>query len=279
MENQERHSHFHIIPREILISRLLLNPFSDLGNFHFPIRRIFMRYVEEREDEEYKEETSENPNFMQETNMKFRLYPLYINWKKIEHNEQGYYRVFLRYGYFGSAIFSSFKDKYPSLDAKNMFSVLAEFISENFFKKNINNSLQDNKNDNMNEEEDKKVREFFDKLPKINDIINLIGNKIIMMKEVSLLILILKIYEIYFIINKYNNDIINVLKYEYLLLSYLSDEEYKDIYNNHFKGKISKIFKKISETNGKNYILPKTKLKFVNHIKSVYKSNNNKTNN
>ena len=279
MENQERHSHFHIIPREILISRLLLNPFSDLGNFHFPIRRIFMRYVEEREDEEYKEETSENPNFMQETNMKFRLYPLYINWKKIEHNEQGYYRVFLRYGYFGSAIFSSFKDKYPSLDAKNMFSVLAEFISENFFKKNINNSLQDNKNDNINEEEDKKVREFFDKLPKINDIINLIENKIIMMKEVSLLILILKIYEIYFIINKYNNDIKNVLKYEYLLLSYLSDEEYKDIYNNHFKGKISKIFKKISETNGKNYILPKTKLKFVNHIKSVYKSNNNKTNN
>ena len=279
MENQERHSHFHIISREILISRLLLNPFSDLGNFHFPIRRIFMRYVEERDDEEYKEETSENPNFMQETNMKFRLYPLYINWKKIEHNEQGYYRVFLRYGYFGSAIFSSFKDKYPSLDAKNMFSVLAEFISENFFKKNINNSLQDNKNDNMNEEEDKKVREFFDKLPKINDIINLIENKIIMMKEVSLLILILKIYEIYFIINKYNNDIINVLKYEYLLLSYLSDEEYKDIYNNHFKGKISKIFKKISETNGKNYILPKTKLKFVNHIKSVYKSNNNKTNN
>ena len=160
-----------------------------------------------------------------------------------------------------------------------MFSVLAEFISENFFKKNINNSLQDNKNDNINEEEDKKVREFFDKLPKINDIINLIENKIIMMKEVSLLILILKIYEIYFIINKYNNDIINVLKYEYLLLSYLSDEEYKDIYNNHFKGKISKIFKKISETNGKNYILPKTKLKFVNHIKSVYKSNNNKTNN
>ena len=279
MENQERHSHFHIIPREILISRLLLNPFSDLGNFHFPIRRIFMRYVEEREDEEYKEETSQNPNFMQETNMKFRLYPLYINWKKIEHNEQGYYRVFLRYGYFGSAIFSSFKDKYPSLDAKNMFSVLAEFISENFFKKNINNSLRDNKNDNINEEEDKKVREFFDKLPKINDIINLIENKIIMMKEVSLLILILKIYEIYFIINKYNNDIINVLKYEYLLLSYLSDEEYKDIYNNHFKGKISKIFKKISETNGKNYILPKTKLKFVNHIKSVYKSNNNKTNN
>ena len=279
MENQERHSHFHIIPREILISRLLLNPFSDLGNFHFPIRRIFMRYVEEREDEEYKEETSENPNFMQETNMKFRLYPLYINWKKIEHNEQGYYRVFLRYGYFGSAIFSSFKDKYPSLDAKNMFSVLAEFISENFFKKNINNSLQDNKNDNMNEEEDKKVREFFNKLPKINDLIKLIENKIIMMKEVPLLILILKIYEIYYIINKYNNDIINVLKYEYLLLSYLSDEEYKDIYNNHFKGKISKIFKKISETNGKNYILPKTKLKFVNHIKSVYKSNNNKTNN
>ena len=53
--------------------------FSDLEDFNFPIRRIFMRYVDEREDEEYKEETSQNPNFMKETNMKFRLYPFYIN--------------------------------------------------------------------------------------------------------------------------------------------------------------------------------------------------------
>ena len=148
-----------------------------------------------------------------------------------------------------------------------------------FVKKNNNNSLGDKDNDNKNGEIDKKVKEFFDKLPKIKDLIDLIENKIIMMKEVPLLILILKIYEIYYIINKYNNDIINVLKYEYLLLSYLSDEEYKDIYNNHFKGKISKIFKKLSETNGKLYIFPKTKVKFVNHIKSVYKSNNNIINN
>ena len=279
MENQEQHSHFHIIPREILISRLLLNPFSDLVDFHFPIRRIFMRYVDEREDEEYKEENSQNPNFMKETNMKFRLYPLYINWKKIEHNEPGYYRILLRFGYFGAAIFSIFKEKYPSLDAKNILTIFAEFISENLVKKNNNNSLGDKDNDNKNGEIDKKVKEFFDKLPKIKDLIDLIENKIIMMKEVPLLILILKIYEIYYIINKYTNDIINVLKYEYLLLSYLSDEEYKDIYNNHFKGKISKIFKKLSETNGKLYIFPKTKVKFVNHIKSVYKSNNNIINN
>ena len=278
MEPPSTHTRFHIIPRELIIRHLLFNPFSDLEELHIPIHRIFMRYMAEREDEEYKEEQSHNPNFMQEKNMNYRLYPFYINWKKIEHNEQGYYRVFVRYGYLGASIFSNFKDKYPSLDVKNFFPVLAEFITDNLLKLKVNNTSANNEVNNKNEEIENKIKEFFEKLPSTSDLFGLIEKKIIMMKEVPLVILILKIYEMNFMANKNNEDIINVLKYEYLLLSYLSDDEYKNIYNNHFKGKISKIFKKLADTKGKSYLLPKNKVKYINNIKSVYKNNSSNNN-
>ena len=263
MENRRRHV---VIPREFIINHLIMNSLSELGEFQFPIRRIFFRYLDEREDEQYKEESSDNPNFMQEKNMNFRLYPFYINWKKIENNESGYFRIFVRYGYLGSAIFSNFKDKYPSLDVNNFMNILAEFIPEKLLKKT--NSIF------RIEDKEQSIKEFFDKLPKIKDLFDLIEKKIIMMKEVSLLILLLKIYEIKFIINNNNSNIMDVLKYEYLLISYLTDDEYNNIYNENFKGKISKIFKKIVDINGKNYILPKTKAKYMNHIKSIFKSYN-----
>ena len=49
---------------------------------------------------------------MQEKYMDFRLYPFYINWKKIEANDSGYYRILVHDGLFGTAIFSAFKEKY-----------------------------------------------------------------------------------------------------------------------------------------------------------------------
>ena len=61
-----------------------------------------------------------------------------------------------------------------------------------------------------------------------------------------------------------------VLKCEYLLGTYLNNEEYSDIYKNNFKGKVNQIFIKISNEKGKEYSLPKTKEKFNNHIKYVY---------
>jgi len=244
-------------------SRLLFNSLFHPEDFNF-IRRhfIFRHFIDIEEDEQYEEDTSNNPNFMQEKNMNFRLYPFYINWKKIESNESGYYSVFLKYGYLGSAVFSSFKDKYPSLDAKNFLYILTEFIEENLLIK-INES--------KNDENDKNIKEFFDKLTDIKELFGLIEKKIIMMKEVPLLILILKIYEIKFILFKNDNDIINILKYEYLLLSYLTDEEYNNIFTNHFKGKISKIFKKLTTRNN-IYLLPKTKVGYINHIKFIYKN-------
>ena len=92
-----------------------------------------------------------------------------------------------------------------------------------------------------------------------------------MKKEVPMILLVLKIYEIYYILHKKNEELEAVLKNEYLLVSYLNDNEYKEIYQSHYKGKISQSFKKVVEKHGKEYELAKTKAKFVNHIKLIYK--------
>ena len=84
-------------------------------------------------------------------------------------------------------------------------------------------------------------------------------------------ILIPKTHEIDFILKKSKEHLEKSYKPEYLILSYLNDEEYRDIYNENFKGKVSKIFKKIVEVHGKNYLLAKSKVSFINHIKSMYK--------
>ena len=241
----------------LFFSRILSN--RNLEELRIPFRYFFQRYIDEREDEPLKEEIT-NENFMEEKYMNFRLYPCYINWEKIEANESGYYRILVHFGYFGAAIFSSFKEKYSNLDVNNVLFVLAGFISEYLLNK-----------ENKTEEAKKTIEDFFEKMPNLNDICELIEKKIIMMKEVPMLILVLKINEINFIIQKNYNEVEKVLKYEYLLMTYLSEDEYKNIYNEHFRGKISKIFKKLVDTHGKNYNLPKTKVKYINHLKSIYK--------
>ena len=92
-----------------------------------------------------------------------------------------------------------------------------------------------------------------------------------MMKEVPMILLILKIYEINFMLQKNNAELEKVLKSEYLLGTYLTDEEYSDMNKNHYKGKINKLFKKLVKENGKEYELPNTRAKLFNHIKYVYK--------
>jgi hypothetical protein len=244
---------------KLFFSRLLPGRIANIEEIQFRLRRYFQRHLEEREDEQIKEDNS-NQNFMQEKDMNFRLYPFFINWKKIEANESGYYRIFLHFGFFGASIFSSFKEKYPSLDVNNILYVLSSFVSENLLS-----------NDNKNESSQKIINEFFEKMPKLDILCELIQKKIMMKKEVPMIFIVLKIYEIFFILNKKNEELEKVLKSEYLLGSFLTDNEYKEIYQNHFKGKIGKIFKKLVETHGKDYELPKTKVRLFNHIKLIYK--------
>ena len=203
--------------------------------------------------------SNSNPNFMKEENMNFRLYPFYINWKKLEANEPYYFRTFIRFGYFGASIFSSFKEKYPSLSSDNILYVLSNFISEHLLNE-----------DSKDEASQKVIKDYFEKIPNLDDICDLIKKKVIMLKEVPMILLVLKIYEINYMIQKNNVELEKVLKAEYLLGTYLTDEEYTDI-NKHYKGKINKLFKKLVEENGKEYKLPKTKEQYFNHIKYVYK--------
>ena len=251
----------HLRPSEVIFTHILTNHLQNLEEFRSPFRSFFQRYIDEREDEQYKEEKT-NDNFMQEKYMDFRLYPFYIDWKKIEENKPGYYRILVHFGYFGAAVFSSFKEKYQRLDVENIIYILAGFISEYLLKK------EEDKTEALK----KTIIDFFERMPNLDKICELIEKKVIMMKEVPLLIIILKIYEIDFILKKSNDNIEKVLKYEYLLLTYLDDEEYKEIYNSNFKGKVSKIFKKIVEEHGKNFVLAKSKMKFINNIRAIYKT-------
>ena len=242
-----------------------VNEFNLRGNrlaleeLQYHINRLILRHIEESEDDQIKEDDS-NPNFMLEKDMNFRLYPFYINWKKIEENESGYYQIFVHFGYFGVSVYSSFKDKYPSLKVNNILFFLASFIDEYLLSK-----------DNKSEESQKLISEFFEKMPTLEKLCNLIQKKIIMKKEVPMILLVLKIYEIYYILQKKNEELEKVLKNEYLLVTYLNENEYKEIYQSHYRGKIGQSFMKIVEKHGKDYELAKTKAKLINHIKLIYK--------
>ena len=235
---------------------------SNLEEIQFRLRRYFRRHIEESEDEAIIEEENKsntNPNFMKEQDMNFRLYPFYINWKKLEDNESSYYRTFIHFGYFGASVYSSFKEKYPNLSLDNILFVLSSFISEYLLSK-----------DNKDEASQKVIKDYFEKIPNLDDLCKLIKKKVIMLKEVPMILLVLKIYEINYMIQKNNVELEKVLKAEYLLGTYLTDEEFSDI-NKHYKGKINKLFKKLVEENGQEYKLPKTKEHYFNHIKYVYK--------
>ena len=113
-------------------------------------------------------------------------------------------------------------------------------------------------------------------LPDINIIISLIKNKILMFKEIPMYISILKIYEIYYIYDKEKQKLVELMKYQYLLISYLKDNEYKKLFEKNFGEKIKSVFDKIVDTLGKKYELPNSKKKYINHIKFIYKSLNQK---
>jgi hypothetical protein len=238
-----------------------LFPRIRIDEVQYRLRNYYIRRQEECEDEIVLNEENNlntNENFMKEKDIKFRLYPFYINWKKIEENEKGYYRTFIHFGFFGASIYSLYKEKFPELDFKNIIYVLSSFIYEYLIKGN----------DDYSEDE---IKNFFEKLPKVDEIYGLIKKKILLMKEVPVILIVLKIYEIHFILQKNKKEIETTLKCEYILGTYLTDDEYHNIYKNHFKGSISRIFMKIANNIGKEHTFPKTKMDYCSHIKSIYK--------
>lgn len=232
------------------------------------IQLQFSNYLRRRRYENIEDEAliesedmmNKNPNFAKEKEINFRLYPFYINWKKLEKNQEGYFRVFVHFGYFGVAVYSLFKEKYPILNKKNILLIFSNFIPDLILK---------NKSKDKNITED--IKFFFEQLPDIDTIYQLIEEKIIMFKEISMYLVVLKIYEIYYSLNRNKEMMEKVLKCEFLIGNYLTEEEYENIYKEHFKGRVSKVFRKMEENRGKEYELVKTRDELFSHIKFVYK--------
>ena len=44
----------HMHPSEMIFTHILTNHLQNLDEFHSPFRRFFQRYIDEREDEQYK---------------------------------------------------------------------------------------------------------------------------------------------------------------------------------------------------------------------------------
>ena len=235
---------------------------TNLINIRYELARYFQRHIEECEDL-IVPETNNNPNFMHEKDMKYNLYPFYINWKKLEANENNYYDMFVHYGYFGVSVYSSFRDIYPNITKTNIIYLFSSFCYDFL----VNENQEQEKNE-------KELTSFLTQLPENKIIYKLIKKKIIMFKEIPIYLLILKIYEIYFLYKVQESKLLELLKYQYLLISYMTDEEYKEIYQNHFKGRVSSLFRKLVGVFGKQLELPITKNQFINHIKYIYQSIN-----
>ena len=235
---------------------------TNIENIQLELARYFQRHIEECEDQ-IVPELNNNPNFMHEKDMKFNLYPLYINWKKVEANENNYFDMFVHYGYFGASIYSSLREIYPDITNKNIIYVFSTLCYDFL----INENEEQEKND-------KELILLISKLPEKKIIYNLIKKKIIMFKEVSIYLIIFKILEIFYLYKDEESKIIELLKNQYLLISYLSDDEYCEIFQNHFKGKVSSIFKKLVNLIGNQLELPNTRKKYINHIKYIFQEIN-----
>ena len=236
--------------------------YLNLDNYFEPIP--FLR--RETEAVNLKELNSNNDNFMQEKNVKYSLYPLYINWKKIETKSDNnvYFNIFKLFGYFGEAIFNILKETTKDENYYNHKNFLKE-LNAFYIKYKIKHTIEEN--------------EFIKKIINIyDDVISLIKNKIIIFKEITVFLIIMRLYEIYYIKSKDNKKVLEILKYQYIILSYLKEEEYKKIFNKYYK----KLNHLIDEEGDEDLFffskytcrLPKSKKEYINYIRNIYKKIN-----
>ena len=209
----------------------------------------------ELEQAELKELKSNNENFIKEKDIKFNLYPLFINWKKIESKsiENDYFKIFKLFGYFGEAIYEILRESLPKVDNdgyytyKNFINELSKLYKKEFKKEEIEKN------------------NFYKKIMSINDdVISLVRNKIIIFKEIPIFLIIFKIYQSIYISLKDKKNIIESLKYQFIILSYMKTDEYDITYNKYLKRF------KIGRYLGLN-IFQRNKEEYIKQIKKDYK--------
>ena len=207
------------------------------------------------EQAELNELKSNNENFIKEKDIKFNLYPLFINWKKIESKsiENDYFKIFKLFGYFGEAIYEILRESLPKVD-NNDYYTYKNFINElnKLYKKEY-------------KKEEIEKNNFYKKIMSINeDVISLVRNKIIIFKEIPIFLIIFKIYQSIYISLKDKKNIIESLKYQFIILSYMKTDEYDIIYNKYLKRF------KIGRYLGLN-IFQRNKEEYIKQIKKDYK--------
>ena len=215
-------------------------------------RRLYDDYSVDEDMENAIYNSNENfKQFSKENDINFRNYPFPINWVEIENDENEYYYILSKYGYFGASIYTQL-NKIKKVTLNNLIVLIAEMFSS-FLKKE---SLE-------------KLKEFIFSLPQTPEMIyKMIKNKFILVKEIPVYLIMLIIYEIFYFshdneqFNNYNNQKL-ILKSQYTLINMINDDEYKTIYDDSFKGKPIQILSKL------NYTIKKERKKYLQHINKM----------
>ena len=208
--------------QENLISLLRNNflfPNIDDNNI-YSSEEILQAVYDERQPDYSVEGDNANLNNNTEDYIDFRDYPLKIDWAEVENYEENYYNIFIKYGYFGMAILTSLiKVEHLNVKFDDFFYSILNFYQ---------NCIKRKKIDYLNN--------FYNHLPQLEKIKEIVFSKKIHKKEYIPLKIILDIYENYllqdnltFIINK--DDIIQFLEIsEFFYKRILNDEDTLDIY-------------------------------------------------
>ena len=152
----------------------------------------------------------------------FRTYPIQIDWGEVENEKSDAYQICEKFGYFGVSIFSSLL-KLPKLklSSQKFLKTIVEYYSKLFEK-------YEKKNETL-----KQIEEFISNLPKLNQIKQVIYQRILTKKEITGMKIILDLYEHFY--DNFDHPCYENLKSEFiptalLFYSSLSDEDITYIY-------------------------------------------------
>ena len=220
------------------------------------------RERDRNESGKIKEIKSNNECFVNENNIKYNLYPLYINWKKIESKSlnNSYYNVFKLFGFFGEAIFNIIKE---ANDEDKDYYHHRNFLSELNFYNTKNYSMEEIKENRL-----------FKRLIRIyEDVISLIKNTLILYKEISVYLIVMRLYENYFLTIDDTTNALEVLKMQFKIISNMKNNEYKKIYKAYYK-KVNRDDSNDIWGHDRKSKLSKSKESYINYIKIAYKKLN-----
>ena len=212
---------------------------------------------DERQPDYSIEGDNANLNNNTEDYIDFRDYPLKIDWAEIENYEENYYNIFINYGYFGISILSSLV-KIDNLNV-NFDNFLFSVINFYF------NSVKNNKFDDLNN--------FFNHLPKLEQIKKIIFSKKIHKKELLPIKIILDIYENYLLQDplgfRNNQDIILFLQISEFFYKKITSEI--DTYEM-FNTLINEMEKTSNIILEMKCIIAKKRKIYLSHLESIYKN-------